>query len=374
MPKFRYLTSGESHGKALSGILEGIPAGLKISIEKINHELSRRQKGYGRSERMKLEKDEIEITGGVKDGVTTGAPISLLLKNKDYKPIHEKIATPRPGHADLAGIQKFLTDDITYISERASARETAMRTAIGAICKQFLSKFRIKIFSYVKEIGGIKAKNIPKNIEKIYSTIEDSQLRCPDKNAEKKMMKRIDKAKLNGDSLGGVFTVIAKNVPPGLGSHTQWDLKLDAQIAQAILSIQGVKGIEFGLGFKYADFFGSQVHDQVYCRNKKILRKTNNAGGIEGGISNGEDIVFSVVMKPISTLKKPLRTVNIKTKKPTLAYSTRADICAVPSCAVISENVLAIELTKAFLEKFGGDSIKETESNHKNYLKLLQRI
>lgn len=371
--KLNYITAGESHGKYITATLEGIPADLKISIDEINHELWRRQQGYGRSERMKIERDEIEIISGLKNGVTTGAPISFLIKNKGILP-EEKLTRPRPGHADLPGVLKYLVDDISYISERSSARETASRVACGAICKQFLKNFNINFFSFVKEIMGISLTE-PFDIEKEYEKIEKSPLRCPDKEIEKKMAEKIDQAKNSGDTVGGIFEVIIKGVPIGLGSHTQWYLKLDARLAYQILSIQGVKGVEFGLGFNYSKYFGSQVHDQIFYDKKNFFyRKTNNAGGIEGGISNGQDIIISVVMKPISTLKKPLMTVDIKTKKPSPAISPRADVTAVPSCAVICENVCAIVIADAFLEKFSGDNMKEVKANYKNYLKLLREL
>jgi len=379
----RYLTAGESHGKGLIVILDGIPAGLKINEEDINKELVRRQKGYGRGKRMELESDKIEILSGVRWSETIGSPICLFIKNKDYEnnksvmsiyqkdiDINKFILQPRPGHADLSGILKFDRQDIRDISERASARETSVRVAAGAICKKFLEKFNIKIYSFVEEICGIKITNSNFDVEKLYEKIETSLLRCPEEFTEKKWIEIIDKAKEKGDTVGGIFTIIIKDVPPGLGSYTQWDLKLDACLSKGIMSIQGVKGIEFGKGFEFAKKFGSEVHDEIFY-NKKYYRKTNNCGGIEGGMSNGEDIVIRAVMKPIPSLQRPLRSVNIKTKKPQEAQIVRADITAVSACAVIGEAVSAIEIANSFKEKFGGDNMKEINQRYLSYLKKI---
>jgi len=385
----RYFTAGESHGKFISVILEGIPAGLKITEDDINTELKRRQKGYGRSERMVLESDKVIVTSGIRWGETTGAPICFLIENKISKSyenlmsIYEKdrneelfVLNPRPGHADLPGYLKYYRRDLRDIQERASARETVGRVAAGAVCRKFILEFNIKIYSFIEQICGINVKQIDiDKIETKIEKIEKSPLRCYDKVAEQKMIKLINKAKNDGDTVGGKFCIIVKNVPPGLGSHTQWDLKLDGRLAQALTSIQAVKGVEFGLGFRFAENFGSSVHDEIcYKKGYGFYHKTNNAGGIEGGMSNGEDIIIHAVMKPIPTLRKPLESVNIKTKKVVKANVIRSDVCAVPSCCIIGESVVSIEIAKAFLEKFGGDSIVETRQRYKEYLRYLKSI
>ena len=314
----RFLTGGESHGDCLVGIVEGFPAKVFVDIEFINKELERRQRGYGRGKRMEIEKDKIDIVSGVRDGFTTGNPISLIIKNKGKDIEQVEIVRPRPGHGDLAGTLKYNFEGGRNVLERASARETAMRVAVGSLCKLFLKKFNIGIYSHVVQIGKIKVKDLYYywNEEELIKA-DTSPVRALDKESEILMIKEIEKAKEVGDTLGGVIEVIGKNVPVGLGSFTNWDRKIDSKIAKSIMSIPGVKGIEFGLGFEMANNFGSQVHDEIYYNNKskKFYRKTNNAGGIEAGVTNGEDIVFRLVMKPIPTLRKPLKTVDIRTKK-----------------------------------------------------------
>lgn len=369
----RYLTAGESHGYCLTAILEGMPSGLPLKEEEINIELKRRQKGYGRGGRMKIESDRASILSGVRNGVTTGAPIALQILNKDWinwkdimstKPFKKnikKIVTPRPGHADLAGIIKYDTDDIRNILERSSARETAPRAAIGAVCKKLLKQFNIDILSHVIQIGKIKAsESTPKDISKIKLSSDKSPCHCISKKAETKMKKEIDKAKKEGYSLGGVFETIALNLPIGLGSFVHWDRKLDGLIAMAILSIQGIKGVEFGDGFSLANLNGNNAHDEIFFnKSKGFVRKTNHAGGIEGGMTNGQPLILRAVMKPISTMKKALSSININTKKQVLAHWERADTCAVPSASIISESVLAFELARAFLDRYGHDSLKK---------------
>ncbi len=384
----RYLTSGESHGKLVNAILDGIPSGLELSEEDINIDLRRRQAGYGRGGRMKIERDEVEITSGVRFGKTMGSPISMIIRNRDWenwkndmslirrnKEIN-MVTKPRPGHADLAGGIKYSETDLRNILERSSARETACRVAVGAVTKKLLREFGIKILSHVVSIGGIYAKNIPRNPNSIFHLAEKSELSCADSDAEKKMKDTIDKAKDKGDSVGGIFEIIVMNPPVGLGSHVQWDRKLDGKLAQALMSVQAIKGIESGIGFRSADLFGSQVHDEIHYRKDKrgFYRKTNNAGGIEGGISNGEDIVLRAVMKPIPTLSTPLKSVDIITKKPFKASVERSDICAVPSAAVVGEAVVAFEIADAVLEKFGGDSLKEIKKNFSNYREYINRL
>jgi len=348
----RYLTAGESHGKCLVAILEGMVAGLKIDSAFINSELKRRQQGFGRGERMSIERDKAEILSGIRKGVTIGSPVAIMIENKDFS-IDKKppVLCPRPGHADLAGSLKYDFDDARNALERSSARETASRTAIGAVCKIFLSRFGIKIKSSVVMVGGV------------WMDLAGNQL----------ITDRINTAKRRGDTLGGIFEVVSTGAPAGLGSFSQADKRLGGILAGALMSIQAIKGVEAGLGFRSAEAFGSTVHDAIYYDRKKgFYRKTNNAGGLEGGVSNGEPIVLRCVMKPISTLMNPLDSVNIRTKKAQKACAERSDICAVWSAAVVAEAVVAFELAKAVLEKFGGDSLAETKRNYEGYIKQLK--
>lgn len=386
----RYLTAGESHGKGLVAILEGIPAALKLSTDDIDRQLKRRQAGYGRGKRMEIEKDKVEIISGVRLGKTLGSPIALLVKNLDWENWHEimtaeerkatsqnisPLTHPRPGHADLAGAIKYNFDDLRNVLERASARETAVRVAIGAICRRFLAEFKIRIYSRVIQIGRIKDVSQWPPTEASYQMIEDSPLRCLDKTTETKMIALIDSAKEKGDSLGGVFEVIILNLPVGLGSYVQWDLKLDARLAYALMSIQAIVGVEIGLGFTAAEKFGSRVQDEIFYEQseKRFFRPTNNAGGIEGGMSNGEPIILRAAMKPISSLGKPLSSIDIVSKEPVKAIKERADICALPAASVIGEAVAAFEIAKAMRDKFGGDSLAETKRNYSGYLDYVKR-
>ena len=385
----RYLTAGESHGQGLFGILDGYPAGIKISTDNIDTDLARRQVGYGRGGRMLIEKDKAEILSGVRWGRSLGSPICLHIKNKDwlnwekamsisskYEDSVTPVTKPRPGHADLSGLIKYGHNDLRNILERASARETAIRVAIGAVCKLLLKEFSIEIVSHVTKIGGICINRTRLKLDDIRKKAEASLLRCADKDAEKKMIKRIDSAKKNGDSLGGIFEVIVTNPPIGLGSHTQWDRKINARLSMAIMSIQAIKGIEIGLGFDVARLFGSDVHDEIFYdkENKRFYRKTNNAGGIEGGMTNGEEIIIRAAMKPIPTLMKPLSSVDIKTKKPFKASVERSDVCAVPAAAVVGEAVAAFEIANAMIEKFGGDSLSEMKRNYNGYMKYVRGV
>ncbi len=392
MDRLRFLTAGESHGKGLIGILEGIPSGLFLLSEDINRELQRRQAGYGRGGRMKIESDRAEIISGVRWGKTIGSPISLLIENKDWKNWQEgmssdekyigsipSVTRPRPGHADLAGALKYNHKDMRNILERSSARETAMRVAIGSVAKKFLSQFGINIGSYVLQIGSVKIQNIKykiQNFREAFEKAENSQVRCPDEIASQKMMELIDIATKNGDTIGGVFEVSATGVPLGLGSHIQWDKRLDGQLAYALMGIQAIKGVEIGAGFEMAERFGSEVMDEIFysSRDSGFYRETNNAGGIEGGMTNGMPIVIRAAMKPIPTLRKPLRSVDIITKEPFEAAYERSDTCAVPAASVIAEAVTAIVIANAFLEKFGGDSIAETQRNYDGYLMYLKEF
>jgi chorismate synthase len=376
---FRLITSGESHGKALSVIIDGMPAGLKVDTKTINRELSRRQKGYGRGGRMKIESDKAEILSGLRFGETIGSPISIQIKNKDFENwkdimqmekgyTDKKVTSPRPGHADLPGILKYGRTDIRDILERASARETASRVAAGAVFKLFLAEFGIKIYSHTISIGKISVKKPTKSLDKI----ENSPLRCTDPDVEKEMIKLIDETKKKGDSIGGVSEIRATGVCAGLGSHANYDRRLNALIADAMMSIPTVKGIEIGEGIKNAEKFGSEVQDEIFYSNKKgYYRLTNRAGGIEGGISNGEDITVRIYLKPIPTLSSPLKSVDIKTKKETLAQKERADICVVPAAGVIAESMIAYVLTGAFLDKFGADAMKDIKTGYKSYVERI---
>jgi len=370
----KFLTAGESHGKALMGIVDGYPAGVRINIDDINYELKRRQIGYGRGKRMQIEEDRVEIISGVNDGLTFGAPISFLIINKDYTlPNLPEIKFPRPGHADLAGGMKYNFRNLRLALERASARETAARTVIGALCKQFLKVFKISVFSHVIQIGNVKIDKSA-SLEKIPQMAEKSDLRCIDRNTEKKMKNLIDNARKKGDSLGGVFEVVATGVPPGLGSYVQWDRRLDGLIAHVILSIPGVKAVEIGEGIKNASLYGSQVQDEIFYSSKKgYYRRTNNAGGLEAGMTNGMPVIVRGYMKPIATLSKPLSSVDIDSKRRKQAVKERADITAVPSAGVVAEAMLAYIIMNAFLEKFGADCLSDIKNNYKNYISRLQK-
>lgn len=365
----RFLTGGESHGEYITGIIEGFPANLFVDLEFINAQLKRRQQGYGRGKRMALENDKVKIISGVRDSVTTGNPITLMIKNKGNNIDLVEITKPRPGHGDLAGTLKYNFEGGRNVLERASARETAMRVAIGSFCKLLLKRFNINIYSHVVQVGKIRIDKFYHNwSEDKLSKADESPVRVLDKRCESLMIKEIDKAKRDGDTLGGVIEVIGKNIPVGLGSFTNWDRKIDSKIAQIMLSIPGIKGIEFGLGFEMANRFGSNVHDEIYYEKNKFFRKTNNSGGIEAGVTNGEDLVFRLVMKPIPTLKKPLKTVDIKTKKPTIAQFERSDVCAVPSASIVAESMLAYVLANEMMIKFGGDTIEEIISSYNRYI------
>ncbi len=367
----RYLTAGESHGKALTGIIEGLPAGVPMDKERIDHDLTRRQQGYGRGGRMKIEKDQIEVLSGIRGGISTGSPVAYLIMNKDYgnwqegmDPFqgdvnYERVTHPRPGHADLPGLLKYGLSDVRPILERSSARETAARVAAGSIARQLLHLFGIQAACHVIQIGQVALENHSITFDQL-AEAEISPVRCISKKTEQAMMEAIDQAKASGDSLGGIMEVRVKGLPVGLGSHVQWDRKLDAQLAAALMSIQAIKGVEFGDGFLSAAKPGSQVHDEVcYSEEKGYYRTTNHAGGIEGGMSNGEELVVRCAMKPIPTLMKPLKTVDIDTHEPYDAVKERSDTCAVPAAAVVAELVTVFTLAQAFMEVFGKDSLEE---------------
>jgi chorismate synthase len=380
LKKISYMTAGESHGKGLIGIIEGIPAGMNITEEYIEKDLLRRMQGHGRGGRMKIEKDHAEIFSGVRHAVTLGSPISLLIKNFDWvnwedrmatgkpKKEHRKVSMPRPGHADLAGVMKYGLDDIRNVLERSSARETAMRVAIGAVCRKLLEEVGITVGSRVYQIHNIVDNTPVSNdmgLKELNDTVDASPVRCFDKDAEKKMMDVIDEARNNGDSVGGSFEVIAKGLPYGLGTYINADGKLQARISQAMMSVNAFKGVELGAGFASSAVFGSELHDEILYEDNKITRASNNAGGIEGGMSNAQPIHVKVSMKPISTLIKPLRSIDLNTMEPKLAHKERTDSCAVPAASIIGESMLTIVLADALLEKFGGDNLDQLKKHIK---------
>ncbi len=404
---FKFTTAGESHGKALVAIVEGVPSGLPVDIAAINHELWRRQQGYGRGARMKIETDTVEILSGVRHGKTLGSPIALMIKNDDFVHWQEvmsaeeltaqpknprEVTRPRPGHADLAGGQKYQTRDLRDILERASARETAARVACGAIAKQLLNAFGIQIKSHVIKLGHVQIVPLHQTWEAISAIPSDSPLSCADDDIQREMIKLIDKTKSDGDTLGGIFEVVARDLPVGLGSHTSWDEKLDGRIARAIMSIHAIKAVEIGEGVANAGRRGSEVHDEIFFQSTPLYeggvaavsadgvvlsdeleqtgftRPTNRAGGLEGGITNGEELRVRAYMKPISTLRKPLASVDIDTKEASDAAFERSDITAVPAAGVIGEAMLAIVLANTMREKFGGDSIDEMKRNFDSYI------
>ena len=380
----RYLTSGESHGKSLISILDGIPANIELNIDEINYELEKRQGGYGRGGRMKIEKDKINILGGVRGKITLGGPISIEIKNKDYEnwiqymnPMDnidfetKKVEKVRPGHADLVGCLKYDFEDARNVLERSSARETASKVAVGAICKQVLKNFNIDFIPRVVQIGNVKDNN-SYDFDYIKENVDKSAVRCINKDVEKEIIKEIDKVKSEGDTLGGVVEIRVKNLIPGLGSYTQFDKKIDGELAMHLMSIQAIKGVEIGIGFDVANNYGSNVMDEIYYNNEDgIKRKTNQLGGIEGGMTTGEELVIRCAMKPIPTLYKPLKSININTLESYSASIERSDNCAVPACSVVCENVVAFVICKYFLDKIGGDNLNDLKSNYNTYIKRL---
>ncbi|KXG43633.1 chorismate synthase [Tepidibacillus infernus] len=388
----RFLTAGESHGPQLTAIIEGVPSGFSISIEEINDILKKRQGGYGRGRRMEIENDQVQIKSGIRFGKTTGAPITLVIENKDYshwKKIMSvdqvddesarRVSKPRPGHADLNGGLKYNHRDLRNILERSSARETAIRVAVGALVKQLLKPYGIILMSHVVNIGGIQSKtfiqlSVDRSLEQLQKQIEQSEVRCAEEIESNLMIKKIDEAKEIGDSIGGIVEVVALGLPIGLGSHVHWDLKLDGKIAQSILSIQAFKGVEIGMGFKVANLPGSMVHDEIlWSEEKGFYRSTNRAGGIEGGMTTGEPLIVRGVMKPIPTLYKPLQSVDIDTKEAFAASIERSDACAVPAASIVAEHVIAWELANAFFEKFSGDSYEEITHQYQIYKEQIRK-
>jgi chorismate synthase len=386
---FRFLTAGESHGQALTAVIDGVPAGLPLTAEDIDVDLARRQRGYGRGGRMKIERDHVRIISGVRWGVTLGSPITLQIANRDWENWQSamsvaapepgtsarEVTRPRPGHADLAGAMKYGHRDIRNVLERSSARETTARVAVAGVAKRLLREFGITLLSHVTEIGGVR---IPEPLdlpwEEIRRRAEDSEVRCADPETAAAMMAAIDQARAKGDTLGGVFEVVALGCPVGLGSYVQWDRRLDGRLAQALCSIQAIKGCEFGLGFETARRPGSAVHDEILLDAAGGLRRaSNHAGGLEGGVTNGEPLVVRAAMKPLSTLRRPLRSVDLATREPVEAAVERSDVCAVPAAGIVGEAMVAIVLAQAFLEKFGGDSLEEIRRNYAAYQEALRR-
>ena len=386
----RYFTAGESHGEALVAFLSGIPAGLKVDQAFLDRELWRRQQGYGRGGRMKIETDRAHILSGVRHGITIGSPISILLENKDWKnwqeslPVgdgdpakHKAVKSPRPGHADLAGALKYNFPEARYILERASARESAARVAIGAISKLFLAELRMQVLSHVIAVGGASLAEVEVPWEKIVplSQADEILLSCADRETEQKMKEEVDKALRTGDSVGGIFEVVAHGVPPGLGTYAQWDERLDGLLAGAVMSLQAVKAVEIGVGVSAAGSPGSTVHDEIGYEGKAhtgFSRRSNHAGGIEGGISNGEEIRVRGYLKPISTLRRPLQSVDFASREPVKAAYERSDVCVVPAAGVAAEAMVALTLARCALEKFGGDSMGETLKNYQGYCQQIK--
>jgi len=382
------LTAGESHGPALTAIIEGVPAGLPLSEEYINRQLARRQGGYGRGGRMKIESDRVQFLSGVRGGLTLGSPIAVYLENRDWSNwslimapggdarLAERVVTrPRPGHADLAGAMKYRHRDLRNVLERSSARETAARVMVGSVAGRLLEELAVEIVGQVVQVGSVSVENPELPLEELRSRLAGSRLLCADRQAEQKMIAAIDRAREAGDSLGGVFEVRAYGIPPGLGSYVHWDRKLDGRLAGALMSIQAVKGVEVGLGFAAAGRPGSAVQDEIFYEpNRGFFRRTNRAGGIEGGVTNGETLVLRAAMKPIPTLYQPLKSADIITKEPFEASVERADTCAVAAACVIGEAVVSWELAAACLEKCGGDSLAELKENWRNYLAALKEF
>jgi chorismate synthase len=384
----RFFTAGESHGPCLTAIIEGFPAGVRVDGEQINHDLARRQQGYGRGGRMKIEKDEVLIRSGIRWGESLGSPITLVIDNKDWRNWEKRmspfaqdrdeslaVTRPRPGHADLTGVLKYNQRDVRNILERASARETAARVAVGALAKCLLRPFGIQVMGYVAEIGGIVADHAGMAAEEIFSQAEASPVRLADPKAEQQIIALIDQCKQRGDTLGGVVEVVTTGLPPGLGSFVQWDRKLDGRLGHALLSLQAVKGVEVGLGFATARLPGSQVHDEIHFNHYKgFVRQSNNSGGTEGGMSTGEPLYVRVAFKPLSTLMRPLHSVDLRTKEAVEATIERSDVCAIPAAAVIAESVVAFVVAQAFMEKFAGDSLSEIKRNYEGYMEQVRQF
>lgn len=382
---FRFLTAGESHGPALTAIVEGLPAGLAVTAEPINVQLKRRQGGYGRGARQKIESDTVEILSGIRFGRTMGSPVTMVVRNRDWanwttkmsvEPLPDgvdapaEITVPRPGHADFTGMMKYNHDDLRNTLERSSARNTATLVAVGAVARILLAEFGITVASHVVNIGGVRVSAESLDLRHVAELSEDSPVRVADKDAEEKIIAAIDSAKYRGDTLGGTFEVVVLGAPIGLGSYSQWETRIDGKLAQALMSIQAIKGVEIGIGFGAADIPGSQVHDPFFYEggdDARFRRGSNNAGGTEGGITNGEPLVIRAVMKPIATLMKQLPSVNLKTKQEVPAFAERSDVCAVPAASVVGEAMIGIVLAQEMCAKFGGDSLSEMRANYDSY-------
>jgi chorismate synthase len=388
---FRFTTAGESHGRVLVALVEGLPAGLAVDVDKLNRELERRQWGYGRGGRMKIERDRADILSGVRHGRTLGSPIALLIENRDWPNWQEVMATtprevpeeksrrvkrPRPGHADLAGGLKYDARDLRDILERASARETAARVACGALARQLLAEFGVRIASHVVQLGGLPSEPLAVAWEEIQAIPEDAPLRCADPEVQAAMVALVDEKRRAGDTLGGVFEVVARGVVAGLGSHTAWDAKLDGRLAQALMSVPAVKAVSIGAGVEAASLPGSEVHDEIGYdgEQRRFTRPTNRAGGLEGGITNGEELRVRGFLKPIATLRRALSSVDIETKEEERAAFERSDVTAVPAAGVIGEAMVALVLASAMREKFGGDSLEEMRRNYEGYVEQLRRF
>jgi chorismate synthase len=383
----RFFTAGESHGPCLTAIVEGCPAGFSIDLSALNHDLWRRQQGYGRGGRMAIERDEAAIKSGVRWGKTLGSPITLVIENRDWKNWRKKMSAdpadrdtahavtrPRPGHADLAGALKYDFDDVRNVLERASARETTARVAVGGLAKQLLSPFGIRVMGWVCEIGGIAANHSALSPEEVFERAERSRVRMADDAAEERIVAAIDECKGRGDTLGGIVEVVATGLPPGLGSHAHYDRKIDGRLGGALMSLQSAKGVEVGLGFQMARLPGSQVHDEIFFDPsvQQFVRRSNNAGGTEGGMTSGAPLRVRVAFKPLSTLMSPLHSIDLRSKEEAMGAIERSDVCAIPAAAVIAESVVAFEVARAFLEKFGGDSLREIGRNVDGYLQQVR--
>lgn len=398
---FEYLTAGESHGPRLTAIIKSLPSGLKIEVDNINQQLFRRQQGYGRGGRMEIESDKVIINSGLRHKKTLGTPLSMTVENKDWQnwlkvmaPDKERdedveaLTNPRPGHADLPGALKYNHRDLRNVLERASARETAARTAVGAVAREFLKEFDVNIYSHVVQIGNIKsetwtdlkARNPERfqteaDIKDYFAELEQTPLRCGDQAKTEAMKDLIDSWRANGDSVGGIFEIVVTGMPVGIGSHVHWDLKLESKLAAQLMGIQAIKGVEIGSGFKGAGLPGSKAHDEIfYDLDQGFYRRSNQAGGIEGGMSNGEEIIIRLAMKPIPTLAKALHSADIISKKETTAAKERSDVCAVPAASIVGEAVTASVLAKSTAEKFGGDSMSEIKRNYDSYLEQLLKF
>lgn len=398
---FEYLTAGESHGPRLTAVIKSLPSGLRVEVDKINEQLFRRQQGYGRGGRMKIESDQVIINSGLRHQETLGTPLSMTIENKDWQnwveamsPDKERgedveaLTNPRPGHADLPGALKYNHRDLRNVLERASARETAARTAVGAVARQFLNEFDINIYSHVVQIGNLKSESWTdlkardperfKNeaeIKQYFSELDKTDLRCGDSSKTEAMKNLIDSWRANGDSVGGVFEIVVTGLPVGLGSHVHWDLKLESRLAAQLMGIQAIKGVEIGSGFEGAGLPGSKAHDEIfYNLDRGFYRKSNQAGGIEGGMTNGEELIIRLAMKPIPTLAKALHSADIISKKETTAAKERSDVCAVPAASIVGEAVTASVLARSAAEKFGGDSMREIKHNYDSYLEQLRKF